>query len=264
MCVWPTPAPLNLEPAAAQPFNVSSVPYGLILFRLQPTYNLSIMALGSCYTCIKYLMFAFNFLFWLLGCAILGVGIWLRVDPNVSKYVNQAEEMNVFYTLAYVLMTIGVVIMVIGFMGCCGAIRESQCMLGAFFLLLFIIFAILLGFGIWAVVEKDTLKDQVGNMLDRAVSRFHDDPKAAEFMDVIQNTFYCCGSREGSQDYGQPEKVPPSCVAEYRSQPCDRKFFDWIAEHLIIVAGVAIAIAIVLILGMIFSMALCCALRDQV
>ena len=67
----------------------------------------------------------------LLGCAILGVGIWLRVDPNVAKYVNHAEEINVFYTLAYVLMAIGIVIMVIGFLGCCGAIRESQCMLGA-------------------------------------------------------------------------------------------------------------------------------------
>ncbi|PVD34144.1 hypothetical protein C0Q70_05407 [Pomacea canaliculata] len=99
----------------------------------------------------------------LLGCAILGVGIWLRVDPNVAKYVNQAEEINVFFTLAYILMAIGIIIMVIGFLGCCGAIRESQCMLGAFFLLLFIIFAILLGAGIWAVVEKDTMNTLLGS-----------------------------------------------------------------------------------------------------
>lgn len=59
------------------------------------------------------------------------MGIWLRVDPNVAKYVNQAEEINVFFTLAYILMAIGIIIMVIGFLGCCGAIRESQCMLGA-------------------------------------------------------------------------------------------------------------------------------------
>ena len=30
-------------------------------------------------------------------------------------------------------------------------------------------------------------------------------------------------------------------------QPCDKEFFAWIAEHLIIVAGIAIAIAIVLV-----------------
>lgn len=223
------------------------------------------MALGSCYTCIKYLMFAFNFLFWLLGCAILGVGIWLRVDPNVSKYVNHAEEINVFFTLAYVLMAVGIVIMIIGFLGCCGAIRESQCMLGAFFILLFVIFAILLGFGIWAVVEKDVLKDQVGDMLDRAVKDYNnEDGKSREFIDMVQSTFHCCGARLGGRDFEDTNNVPDTCEARYNATPCEDKFFDWIAEHLIIVAGVAIAIAIVLILGMIFSMVLCCALRDQV
>lgn len=220
------------------------------------------MALGSCYSCIKYLMFAFNFLFWLLGCAILGVGIWLRVDPNVAQYVNHAEDFSIFYTLAYALITIGIIIMIIGFLGCCGAIRESQCMLGAFFLLLFIIFAILLGFGIWAVVERDTLKEQVGNMMTRAVKDYETNDSSKKFMDTIQNAFHCCGASGGGMDYINTVKVPESCKAEYRAEPCDKKFFSWMAERLIVVAGIAIAIAIVLILGMIFSMVLCCALRD--
>ncbi|XP_025086668.1 CD9 antigen-like [Pomacea canaliculata] len=211
------------------------------------------MALGSCYACIKYLMFAFNLLFWLLGCAILGVGIWLRVDPNVAKYVNQAEEINVFFTLAYILMAIGIIIMVIGFLGCCGAIRESQCMLGAFFLLLFIIFAILLGAGIWAVVEKDTV-----------IRDYETNEQSASFMDGIQQTFDCCGSKIGAKDYDRYDSVPKSCIAENYDKPCEKEFFNWIAEHLIVVAGVAIAIAIVLILGMIFSMVLCCAIRYTV
>ncbi|XP_070200514.1 CD9 antigen-like [Littorina saxatilis] len=180
----------------------------------------------------------------------------------MAKYVNQAEEINVFYTLAYVLMAIGVVIMVIGFLGCCGAIRESQCMLGAFFIMLFIIFTILLGFGIYAVVEKDTMKDAVGNMLDRAVRDYDSDSDSRKFMDNIQEEFGCCGSRNGAQDYKETVHVPDSCQPENRDEACDKRFFAWIAEHLTIVAGIAIAIAIVLILGMIFSMVLCCALRD--
>lgn len=222
------------------------------------------MALGSCYSCIKYLMFAFNFLFWLLGCAILGVGIWLRVDPNVAKYVDHAEEINIFYTLAYVLMAIGIIIMIIGFLGCCGAIRESQCMLGAFFILLFIIFAILLGFGIWAAVEKDELKDEVTKMVRDAVKNYHERETSRKFMDTVQGAFHCCGADKAAMDYKEQLNVPDSCQADYRDKPCDKEFFEWIAEHLVIVAGIAIAIAIVLILGMIFSMALCCALRDTV
>ncbi|XP_076450247.1 CD9 antigen-like isoform X2 [Babylonia areolata] len=221
------------------------------------------MALGSCYSCIKYLMFAFNFLFWLLGCAILGVGIWLRVDPNVAKYVDHADEINIFYTLAYVLMAIGIIIMIIGFLGCCGAIRESKGMLGAFFVLLFIIFAILMGFGIWAALEKDVLKDEVTRKLRSDVKSYYKKATSRKTMDTIQSSFHCCGADNAAMDYAEQMKVPDSCEAEYRDEPCDKVFFDWIAEHLVIVAGVAIAIAIVLILGMIFSMALCCALRDN-
>nr|KAG5694147.1 hypothetical protein BaRGS_001474 [Batillaria attramentaria] len=202
------------------------------------------------------------------------VGIWLRVDPNVSKYVLQLSEINVIFTLAYVLMAIGVFVMIIGFLGCCGAIRGEpvhagnvfECLLvGVFFILLFIIFAILLGFGIFAVVVKDSLKDEVREMLKRGVDKYDaNNPETTDVMDAIQTNFHCCGA-DGSMDYEKTKNVPDSCQPEYRSVGCADGFFEYIAEHLIIVAaGVAIALAIVLILGMIFSMVLCCALRDQV
>ena len=69
-------------------------------------------------------------MFQLLGCAIIGVGIWIRVDPNLSQYVESSDAFNYLYTGAYMLIGVGLVSMVIGFLGCCGAIRESQCMLG--------------------------------------------------------------------------------------------------------------------------------------
>ncbi|CAI9723428.1 CD9 antigen-like isoform X2 [Octopus vulgaris] len=110
------------------------------------------MGLGGCYTCIKYLMFAFNFIFWLLGCAILGVGIWIRIDPTFQMYID--DNFNLPYLGAYILIGVGVLMMIIGFIGCCGAIRKSQCLLASFFICLFIIFAILLGAGIFAIISK--------------------------------------------------------------------------------------------------------------
>ncbi|KAK6191494.1 hypothetical protein SNE40_003168 [Patella caerulea] len=221
------------------------------------------MALGSCHTCIKYLMFAFNFLFWLLGCAILGVGIWLRVDQNVGKYVNQSDEINLFYTLAYVLIAVGIIIMIIGFLGCCGAIRESQCMLGMFFVCLFIIFAILLGAGIFAVVAKDNFKDVTGKMLEDAVNGYYTDNtgQSKTFMDTVQTNLECCGSYSGATDYALTGDIPESCSG-HLAIPCSGKFNEFMSSNLMIVAGVAIGIAVVLILGMIFSMVLCCAIRD--
>ena len=38
------------------------------------------------------------FFFQLLGCAILGVGIWILVDDNFGQYVNQNENFSMLYT----------------------------------------------------------------------------------------------------------------------------------------------------------------------
>ena len=36
-----------------------------------------------------------------------------------------------YATVAYTLIVFGVIVAVIAFLGCCGAMKESQCMLGA-------------------------------------------------------------------------------------------------------------------------------------
>ncbi|XP_060559732.1 CD9 antigen-like [Ruditapes philippinarum] len=220
------------------------------------------MALGSCYTCIRYLMFAFNFLFWLLGCAILGIGIWVRVDENFGKYVNNSNHFDLLYTGAYIFIVVGILIMVVGFLGCCGAIRENQCMLGLFFALLFIIFVILLGAGIWAVVARDEVEGIVNKSLNDGVKGyFNEKSPEREFMDIVQNDFKCCGATKGGDDYGA-DKVGMVEACQKYTEPCNKQLFEFVKENLVIIAGVSIGIAVILILGMIFSMILCCALRD--
>lgn len=218
--------------------------------------------MGSCYTCIRYLMFAFNFLFWLLGCAILGVGIWVLVDKNFSKYVDNSDHFNMLYTGAYVFIAIGVIMMVVGFLGCCGAIRENQCMLGTFFALLFIIFGILIAAGVWAVVAKDDLKETVNKALKEGVDGYFDKQSPErKFMDIVQTDFECCGATLGVADYPVNQIYLVETCQDF-VQPCNNKLFQFVKENLLIIAGVAIGIAVILILGMIFSMILCCALRD--
>jgi len=207
-------------------------------------------------------MFAFNFLFWLIGCAILGVGIWLRVDPTFQKYVDNSDNFNYLYTGAYILIFVGVLVMFIGFLGCCGAIRESQCMLCAFFVCLFIIFGALLAAGIWSIVAKDTLKTSVTETLQRAVDKYSNNVEAMRFMDLVQNNFKCCGAANGISDYkAQVAQIDP-CDVETTTIPCDQKLFAYFSEHLIKVAGVGIGLGAVMVLGMIFSLMLCCAIRE--
>ena len=65
-------------------------------------------------------------LFQLLGCAILGCGLWIRFDPQFEKYVNSSATFGELYIGSYILLGVGACVMVVGFLGCCGAIRESQ------------------------------------------------------------------------------------------------------------------------------------------
>jgi len=62
----------------------------------------------------------------LLGCAILGIGIWLQVSK--AAYASLAPSYNVL-SATILLISAGVLVLIIGFFGCCGAIMESKCML---------------------------------------------------------------------------------------------------------------------------------------
>lgn len=230
------------------------------------------MALGSCYTCIKYLMFAFNFIFWLLGCAILGVGIWLKVDDKSVEYMQLSSDRDMLHTVAIVLIVIGFAIMLIGFLGCCGAIRESQCMLMFFFFFLFVIFACLLGFGIWAAVEKNRFHGMAREILKKGVEKYHEDQVSREYMDFVQHNMECCGYDKGLPDYPttkifdtmiENKDLKPQCELKNSLRNCTDPLYNWFKDRLIVVAGIAIGIAVVMILGMIFSMVLCCAIRDS-
>uniref|UniRef100_A0A672TBT8 CD81 protein-like n=1 Tax=Sinocyclocheilus grahami TaxID=75366 RepID=A0A672TBT8_SINGR len=79
--------------------------------------------------CVKYLLFVFNFIFWLMGSLVLAVGLWLRLDPNTVSLLGEGGP-DTFFIGVYILIAAGGLVMLVGFFGCCGAVRESQCLLG--------------------------------------------------------------------------------------------------------------------------------------
>jgi hypothetical protein len=64
--------------------------------------------------------------------AILGVGIWILADPNLQDYIDviHGTDEQYFRQAAYLLIAFGAFIFLVGFCGCCGAIRKSKCLLG--------------------------------------------------------------------------------------------------------------------------------------
>lgn len=63
------------------------------------------------------------------GAFLLGVGIWVKVDPEMLNYlhtVNVSASDPLLQYAAWVLMICGAVSFIVGIVGCCGAMREHQ------------------------------------------------------------------------------------------------------------------------------------------
>nr|CAH8857287.1 unnamed protein product [Trichobilharzia regenti] len=83
-------------------------------------------------------------------------------------------------------------------------------------------------------------------------------------MDFIQKKFGCCGVTSAA-DYGT--RTPPkSCTATKSTRINSRGCHDVLVEacrsNLSIICGIGISFALILISGMVFSMMLCCAIRE--
>lgn len=91
------------------------------------SYNLSSFGLSLFLSCsLMFLQVA--------GAAILGVGIWVKVDSGsifglIEKLENAPEEVSQLLNVSYLLIALGSVLLIIGFLGCCGVMRQSKCML---------------------------------------------------------------------------------------------------------------------------------------
>ncbi|KAI4897814.1 hypothetical protein NFI96_018283 [Prochilodus magdalenae] len=71
------------------------------------------------------------------GCGILGVGVWLSVTQgNFATLSSSLPSLSA----ANLLIAVGTIIMVIGCLGCVGAVKESRPLLLSFFILLLLIF----------------------------------------------------------------------------------------------------------------------------
>ncbi|XP_072700725.1 tetraspanin-4-like isoform X1 [Ciconia boyciana] len=89
-------------------------------------------------SCMKYLMFTFNVLVFAGGTCLAGVGVWVAVDPAGFQDVVAAKP--VLSVGAYLLLAVGIALSLLGFLGCCGALRRSRPLLLVFFILVSLVF----------------------------------------------------------------------------------------------------------------------------
>lgn len=65
------------------------------------------------------------------GGTLLGVGIWVTMDGQsfLDIFGTLSSSVLQVVNVSYFLIVIGSILLVIGFLGCCGAQKESKCLL---------------------------------------------------------------------------------------------------------------------------------------
>ncbi|KAG8438865.1 hypothetical protein GDO86_005163 [Hymenochirus boettgeri] len=215
--------------------------------------------------CIKYLLFIFNFVFWLAGTAVLGIGLWLRFDTQTKSMFEGDSASGSFYTGVYILIGAGALMMLVGFLGCCGAIQESECMLGLFFAFLLLIFALEIAAGIYGFVNKDKVVEELKTFYKDTYNKYLStkDASLKETLKGIHMAMDCCGLT-GVVDALLTDTCPNKQGTNILSaRSCPAAIDDVFTTKLHIVGAVGIGIAVIMIFGMIFSMVLCCAIRNS-
>ncbi|KAI1895639.1 hypothetical protein AGOR_G00108300 [Albula goreensis] len=221
------------------------------------------MGVEGCPKCMKYLLFFFNFIFWLSGGVILGVALWLRHDNQTSHLLmlqfDNAQAPTTFYISVYILIAVGALMMLVGFLGCYGAIQESQCLLGTFFACLVILFACVVAAGIWGYINRDTISKELTNFYDAAYDKYTSEPKskevAANFLKIFHRTVNCCGK----DDYKDVKDLCPGP----KTVNCHTVVKDLFSTKVYLIGISALVVTIIMVFEMIFSMTLCCAIHNS-
>ncbi|XP_021707313.1 tetraspanin-2 isoform X1 [Aedes aegypti] len=157
------------------------------------------MGLSGCCGIIKYLVILVNLLFWLIGFAIVLLAIWMLTDPTFLISMTQNE--NNYFIGLYILLVVGGLMLSVAFLGCCGAFKESQCMLFSFFSCLLIVLVAEIAAGAWAYHNSAKLDSYVRSAVKEAVQdEYSVVATRTTTMDSIQKYFHCCGA-EGPNDW---------------------------------------------------------------
>ncbi|XP_049875478.1 23 kDa integral membrane protein-like [Pectinophora gossypiella] len=200
---------------------------------------------------VKYILFFANLFFALAGLTLLGIGI--AVQLKVSEVVDILDSSNVAVA-PISAMVVGAVVFVIAFFGCCGAIRESNCMLVTYSIFMIILMVLKITLATMIFVNLNAFIETIPKVLNEAFTR---DPKSFE---NLQSAFQCCGTT-GPGSYNSL-LLPDSCCATTPCTPlnsyggCNDKMAEFINTFGLTIGIVAIGVGAVELLAVIFGLCL--------
>ncbi|XP_052129405.1 tetraspanin-18, partial [Frankliniella occidentalis] len=174
--------------------------------------------MGGCGQCIKYSMFLANFVIFLGGAVVLGIGVWTLLD---KAFITELTGTDMFLGAVYILIATGGLVTLIAFLGCVGAVKEVKCMLLTYFLIVFIVFVTMLVGGVLGYVFRENVRKHADYKMRSTLVEYRSKSNIKRAWDETQESLHCCGV-DGPGDW--KSQIPSSCCKmgpEGKQEDCD-------------------------------------------
>lgn len=230
------------------------------------------MAVEGGMKCVKFLLYVLLLAF--CACAVGLIAIGVAVQVVLKQAIT--HETTAGSLLPVVIIAVGAFLFLVAFVGCCGACKENYCLMITFAIFLSLIMLVEVAVAIAGYVFRDQVKSEFSKSFQKQMQNYLTDNKTATILDKLQKENKCCGASNYT-DWEQipgmaKDRVPDSCCinitvgcgnnfkeSTIHTQGCVETIAAWLRKNVLLVAGAALGIAFVEVLGIIFS---CCLVKS--
>ncbi|PVD23324.1 hypothetical protein C0Q70_16592 [Pomacea canaliculata] len=207
------------------------------------------MTMEGCPKCMKITLVIFNVLVLLVGGVVLGLGIYAHVTDFITG-LSAVVGSDLFRAGSILIIVAGALMVVISFLGCCGAWQENRIMLGM----------------LECCGVKGDQNSETSWAIYKIKTEWFKNNSTGQYVpnsccSPTSNKGRCTGVVLG-MTLGPPRDGPPITAFmdendDLYKTGCYDKFWNFIETHALIVGGVAIAAIIVMVIALIFSICVC-------
>jgi len=187
--------------------------------------------MGCCEVCLKAILIITNIVVMLAGLVLLiagGVFMSKKFDffPELEDYSTNVNA------ILIPMLVIGAVLLLVGLIGCIGAISGKAGLLNLYFVAVLLVVIAEIVVIILAAVYKDTFKEETEKaakeLFEEYLDVYIENPSSTNKMsdaktlgvNVAQYLFSCCGLTKGPSYWkvGANVKIPPGCCDEWKGE----------------------------------------------
>ncbi|ELK02497.1 Tetraspanin-8 [Pteropus alecto] len=195
---------------------------------------------------------------------VMKKGTYVGKKHRIMQILSSEDSSSKPYIAVNILIAVGATIMILSFLGYCGAIKESRCMLFLFFIGLFLILLLQVAAGILGAAFRSESENILNETLYKNIELLSGtDSNAKAFQKALtefQEQFKCCGLVNGPSDWGNnfqshsksckcPDTSESSCI-QYEGnyvykEPCISFIKNLVKTHILITIGIAFGLAFI-------------------